>query len=406
MGAHNWTLDISREARQAPSSGIAEVMKEGFSRSGIIPLWVGEGDLPTPRIVTDAAITSLRAGETFYMPQPGIPELRASLATYHNRLFGSLFGSAFEEGRFFVTGSGMQAIQVAIRLVAGAGEEILVPTPAWPNFPAAVGISGARAVEVAQRFAPFGWQLDISDLERATGPATRALFLNSPSNPTGWTASADDLIALLAFARRRGLWIIADEVYGRFALGTVEGPLPSLHAIIERDDKVIFVNTFSKNWAMTGWRLGWIEAPRELARPIENLVQYSTSGAPVFVQRGGVAALEHGEEFFRMMLARAESGRQIVTTLFDQVPQIVFAPPGGFYLFFRIHGISQSTAAASQILRSTGVGLAPGSAFGAAGEGFFRLCFARDHEDLRLASERIAAWAAEPIHFDGRVSAT
>lgn len=401
-----WLNRISRAAQSAPSSGIAEVMKEGFARKGIIPLWVGEGDLSTPAVVVEAAVASLKAGETFYMPQPGIPELRAALAQYHNGLFGALFGAPFEADRFFVTGSGMQAIQIAVRLVAGVGEDVLIPTPAWPNFTAAVGIAGARAVEVPQHFAPDGWRLDIGDLERVTGPATRALFLNSPSNPTGWTASVGDLSELLTFTRRRGLWIIADEVYGRFSIRSAERTTPSLHTMINPDDRVIFVNTFSKNWAMTGWRLGWIEAPKELARPIENLIQYSTSGAPVFVQRGGVAALEQGEAFLRDMLERAETGKRIVTSKFAHISRIAFAPPGAFYLFFRIDGIGASTEAAARILRDTGVGLAPGAAFGAAGEGFFRLCFARDHEDLRLASDRIAAWADEPAPDVGRASAT
>lgn len=390
MNVTDWLSLISPEARQAPSSGIAEVMKAGFGQSGIIPLWVGEGDQVTPRLISDAAVDSLAAGETFYMPQPGVPDLRVALARYNDRLFGGLFGRPFDPARFFVTGSGMQAIQIAIRLVAGQGQQVLVPTPAWPNFASAVGVAGARAVEVAQRYSPNGWRLDLDDLAAAVTPQTRALFLNSPSNPSGWTASLADLAGFLDFARARGLWIIADEVYGRFAPDG--GATPSLHHLITAEDRVIFVNTFSKNWAMTGWRAGWIEAPPALARPIENLIQYSTSGVPVFVQRAAIAALDHGEEALSALLARVAAGRDIVTARLAQVDGVDFAPPGAFYLFFRIAGVTNSTETAAAILRDTGVGLAPGSAFGANGEGFFRLCFARDHEDLRRAVDLIADW--------------
>ncbi|MBE2277521.1 MAG: pyridoxal phosphate-dependent aminotransferase [Rhodobacteraceae bacterium] len=395
MTSPDWLSLISPQSRLAPSSGIAEVMKHGFGRSGIIPLWVGEGDQVTPRLIADAAVASLAAGETFYMPQPGIPELRVALARYSDRLFGGLFGAAFDPGRFFVTGSGMQAIQIAIRIVAAPGQEILVPTPAWPNFAAAVGVAGARAVPVAQQFSPNGWRLDLADLEAAVTPATRALFLNTPSNPSGWTASQADLAGFLQFARRHGLWIIADEVYGRFT--DAGGTNPSLHALIEPDDRVIFVNSFSKNWAMTGWRAGWIEAPPALARPIENLIQYSTSGVPVFVQRAAVAALDDGEDALAAMLRRVRIGRDIVTTRLAQVKGVEFAPPGAFYLFFRIAGTTSSVETAARILRDTGVGLAPGSAFGDNGEGFFRLCFARDPGDLRRAADLVADWVAAGV---------
>lgn len=384
------SLSISPQAAAAPASGIAAVMKHGFGRSDVVPLWVGEGDLPTPALICRAAAAALERGETFYVPQPGIPELRQALARYHDRVYGGLFGKPFEPGRFFVTGSGMQAIQLAVRIVAGVGEEILVPTPAWPNFPASVGVAGAHAREVAMRFDPAGWTLDLDLLEASISPRTRAIFLNSPSNPTGWTADPRLLQAILDLSRKHGLWIIADEVYGRFTYSKALAA-PSLHSLVTEDDRVLFVNTFSKNWAMTGWRIGWIEAPAALGPTIENLIQYSTSGVAAFMQRAACAALDDGEAFLAAQTERCRRGLESVASVLSTSSRIQFAPAGAFYLFFRIDGITDSTAFAGRLLRETGIGLAPGRAFGMAGEGYFRLCFARDAETLSTAAERLLA---------------
>jgi aspartate/methionine/tyrosine aminotransferase len=387
----SWLHQISTEAASAPTSGIAAIMKHGFGRSDIIPLWVGEGDLTTPDFISQLAKTSLERGETFYMPQSGIPELRHELARYHDRLYGGLFGEAFSPARFFVTGSGMQSIQLAIRIVAGAGDEVIVPTPAWPNFPAAVGVAGARAVEVPMSFSPSGWSLDPASIEAAINPRTKAIFLNSPSNPTGWTADLALLRAILDISRRHGLWLIADEVYGRFTYSEAKAA-PSLHTLIDPNDRVLFVNTFSKNWAMTGWRVGWIEAPAELTPVIENLIQYSTSGVGVFLQRAATGALADGEDFLAAQMERCRKGREIAVNGLSSIPRVRHAPPGAFYLFFRIDGVEDSTNFASALLAETGVGLAPGSAFGAVGQGFFRLCFARNPDDLTTACERLSGW--------------
>ena len=152
---------------------------------GLIPLWVGEGDLPTPGFISDAAAKSLAAGETFYTHQRGIPELRAALARYHQRTYGKPFAPE----RFFVTVGGMQAIQTACRMVSGTGDEVLIPQPAWPNLPAAIGISGATPVPVPMTLGNAGWTLDLDRLFASVTPRTTAIFLNSPTNPTGWTAT-------------------------------------------------------------------------------------------------------------------------------------------------------------------------------------------------------------------------
>ncbi len=375
------------EAREAPESGIVEVMSYGMTRPGLIPLWAGEGDLPTPDFICDAATRSLAAGETFYTWQRGLPELRQALADYHARLYRR----DFDPERFFITGSGMHAIQIAMRMVAGTGDEVLVPMPAWPNAAAGVGLTGAVPVEVPMTFSDNGWQLDLERLEAACGPKTRAIFINSPSNPTGWTLDHDGLTAVLEIARRKGLWLIADEVYHRFHYDG--GVAPSFHDVATDEDRILYVNTFSKNWAMTGWRIGWIEAPPALGDTIENLIQYSTSGVAVFMQRAALAGLTRGNEFVDYQVARARRGRDIVCDALAGTGRVRFArPEGAFYLFFSIDGQPDVAKLGLRLVDEANIGLAPGTAFGDAGKGFMRLCFARGEDSLNEAAARLVDW--------------
>lgn len=386
MNQHLLTT-LRREARDAPESGILQVFNYGRGREGLIPLWAGEGDLATPDFICEAAAKSLKAGETFYTWQRGIPDLRAALARYHARHFDR----AFSPERFFVTIGGMQAIQIAIAAVAGKDDEVIVPTPAWPNFAAAAGIAGARPVFVELGFDGASWQLDLDRLKSAAGPATRAIFINSPSNPTGWTATENELRAILAFARERGLWIVADEVYNCFHFNGERAA--SFYDLAEEDERIIYVNTFSKNWAMTGWRVGWISAPEALGGVIENLIQYSSSGVAAFLQRGAIAALEDGEDFVRLQVERARTGRDIVCDGLAGSNRARFArPDGAFYLFFAIAGIEDTSRVGLQLVDDVAIGLAPGTAFGPGGAPFMRLCFARKADDLSEATRRLAGW--------------
>jgi aspartate/methionine/tyrosine aminotransferase len=383
-------LNIRSEAEGAPTSGIVDVFNYGRNKPGLIPLWVGEGDLPTPAFIADAAARSLAAGETFYTYQRGIPELRQAIAGYLEQLYGR----AVDPERIFVTSGGMPAMQIVMRMVAGNGDEVIVPTPAWPNFMGALVTAGAQPVGVPMKIGETGWTLDFDRLEEAVTPRTRAIVLNSPSNPTGWIATLEDLRRVLHLARKHGLWIVADEIYGRFVYDpalTIGERTPSFRDVMEPADRVLFIQTFSKNWAMTGWRLGWIEAPPALGQVIENLIQYQTSGTPVFVQRGGVAAIEGGGEFIAHQIARAGQGREIVGRLTETGLVEMPMPPGAFYAFFKVKGGRSSTEIAIRLVDEARVGLAPGSAFSQPSEGYLRLCYARKPEDLEEAVNRINA---------------
>ncbi|MFL5075829.1 MAG: pyridoxal phosphate-dependent aminotransferase [Microvirga sp.] len=384
-------LAIRAEAEHAPESGIVEVANYARGRDGLIPLYVGEGDLSTPAFICEAATRALAAGETFYTWQRGIPDLRQALARYHERLYRR----PCDPERFFVTIGGMHALQTAVRMIAGAGDEVVIPTPAWPNFAGALSVVGARAAQVPMTSGETGWQLDLDRLDAAVTARTRAIVVNSPANPTGWTAGLDELAAILSIARRRGLWIVADEIYARFAYDParmIEGRAPSFRDVMEPQDRILFVQTFSKNWAMTGWRIGWLEAPAALGQVIENLIQYSTSGVPAFQQRAAVAALEHGESFVAHQIERARRGRAIVCDGLLATGAVELPPPpGAFYAFLKVKGVSDARGLALRLVDEANVGLAPGTAFGDGGQGYLRLCFARKSEDLEEAVRRLAA---------------
>ncbi|RWK04897.1 pyridoxal phosphate-dependent aminotransferase [Mesorhizobium sp.] len=378
---------LRAEARAAPESGIVAVVNHGRLREGLIPLWAGEGDLPTPAFISDAAARGLAAGETFYTWQKGIPELRQALARYYARHFGK----GFAEEEFIVTASGMHAIQLAIDAIAGSGDEVIYLSPAWPNFAAAAGVAGAVPVAVTLDQSGNGWFCDVDKIASAITPRTKALFINTPSNPTGWTADKETLKAILDLARAKNLWIIADEIYALFHYGP--GRAPSFLDVATGEDRILFVNSFSKNWAMTGWRVGWIKTHPALQQVFENLIQYSTSGVAQFMQRGAVAALDEGDGFIVEQVERARAARDLVCDILGATGKARFTvPQGAFYLFFTVDGITDSRTAAFDIVDNANVGLAPGTAFGPGGEAFLRLCFHRRLDQLEEAAHRLAKW--------------
>lgn len=391
--AHPSPSDV---ALRAPASGIVDLMNYGRQRGGVIPLWVGEGDLPTPSFIGEAAARSLAQGETFYTWQRGLPELREALAAYTQRLTGH----QLDWERFFVTGSGMQSIQLALQIALDPGDAIIVPSPSWPNIVAAAGVRQADVREIAMPFVDGRFVLDMPAIEAAAqDPKTRAIFINSPSNPTGWVADVATLKAVHDLAERHDLWIIADEIYTRFVYGDAAMPgahprrAPSFKDIDPLSPRVLYVNTMSKNWAMTGWRIGWLEVPAELGQIVENLIQYSTSGVAAFMQRAAVVALNEGDDFIAQQIERATINRDRLIKTFTPLNRFqVSAPDGAFYLFFRVEGESDTPKLARRLVDEVGVGLAPGTAFGPGGRDFLRMCFARNPDHIADVADRIAQW--------------
>ncbi len=377
--------EISARAAAAPRSGIGEIVTYARGRENLMPLWIGEGDLPTPDFITRAASEALLAGETFYTWTQGIPALREEIVRYYQRHYGR----DLSVDNIYVTGSGMQSIVLAVQTVASAGDEIVYLSPAWPNVVNAVTVSEAKPVTVELGFADGRWVLDIDRLKAAITPKTSALFINSPSNPTGWTATHDDLRAILDLARKHGLWIIADEIYGLYYFDGARAP--SFMDVMEPEDRIIFANSFSKNWCMTGWRVGWMVAPAEIGQTLTNLIQYSTSGVAQFMQKGAIAALEQGDDFVRTNIERARKSRDILCDALIATNRVeTLKPSGALYAFLKIDGVTDSREEAFRIVDKTGVGLAPGTAFGPGGQGFMRACFLRDPLQVEDAANRLS----------------
>jgi aspartate/methionine/tyrosine aminotransferase len=368
----NVTFPNARDAvRALRSSQIREVANAGFGVPDILPFWFGESDRVTPAFIRDAAAAALTDGATFYTHNLGIAPLRAALAGYVTALHGPT-----APDNVAVTSAGVNALMLAAQLVVGAGDRVVAVTPLWPNLVEIPKILGAHVETVALGYGDAGWTLDLAQLLAALTPDTKMLLLNSPNNPTGWVMSRDEQRAVLAHCRRYGIWIVADEVY-----------------LAARDERVICVNSFSKAWLMTGWRLGWIVAPSALMDDLSKLVEYNTSCAPSFVQQAGIAAIEQGERFTQSLVLDLKASRDHLVKALAALPGIdVKAPPGAMYLFFSIAGAGQSLALCKSLVREVGLGVAPGSAFGAEGEGFIRWCYACDTARLDAGVARLAGF--------------
>jgi aspartate/methionine/tyrosine aminotransferase len=363
--------------RDLSASKIRELVNAGFGRKDILPFWVGEPDEPTPEFIRRAGIASIEKGELFYSHNLGMRSLREALAQYVTRLHRP---TAAEE--IAVTSAGVNALMVVSQLLLDPGDRVVEVVPLWPNVQEIPKILGARVTTVALEFTPQGWRLDLGRLIEALEPGTRALVINSPNNPTGWTVSREEQRAILEHCRRHGIWIVADDAYERLYYEG-SGVAPSFLDLADAGERVISANTFSKSWLMTGWRLGWAVVPASLEADLGKLIEFNTSCAPVFVQRAGLAAVTQGEPVIAHTLERFRAARDFLVAELRRIPGVEVALPAGtMYAFLRIRGVTDSLAFCKQLVAEHGLGLAPGSAFGPHGEGFVRWCFASSLERL------------------------
>lgn len=376
--------DVSFRATALSPSKIRDVAELGMGDPDVIPLWFGEAAWRSPLLAIDAAKISLDRDPTHYQPNSGLPALREAIAAYLN----TLHGVSIPANRITVSASAMQGLMLSAQTLTTPGDRVVMIAPDWPNIAAAFTIAGGEVEKVALTVADGRWTLDLDQLIDTLTPDTRCLMINTPNNPTGWTLSAANRQVLLDHCRKHGIWIVADEVYNRlYRHGTAA---PSFVEITEPEDRFIGLNSFSKAWAMTGWRLGWMVTPPELEAPLAMLTEFNIAGAPPFVQAAGVSVVSEGEPFVAEQRDRLAAGYALVAERLGQMDRVEFIKPdGAFYAFFRIDGLNDSLETAKDILVKTKVGLAPGIAFGEQGEGHLRLCYAQPVDLLNRALDQL-----------------
>lgn len=370
--------------RDLPDSKIREVSMNSIGKEGMIALWFGESDEETPEFVRDAAKAALDAGATYYAPNSGIQPLRAEIRNYMQRVYGR----GFETSRITVTASGMNAIMLSFQALVDPGDNVLVISPVWPNCSETIRIMGGEIRPVVLDETDGVWSLDIQKLFDAADEKTKAVFINSPGNPTGWMMSESERDAILAWSREKGIWLIADDVYARLVYDRHHAP--AFVEVAEPEDRLVSINSFSKSWSMTGWRLGWITAPAELEADLGKLNEYNIAGPTTFVQHAGVAALRDGDPYVEGLVERLRRRRDLVTQSLSQFSRVRYTQPdAAFYAFFAVDGMTDSLKFALKLRDEVGVGVAPGIAFGPAGEGYLRLCFASSEAALSEAMDRM-----------------
>ncbi len=376
----------TREDRFSPSL-VRAVANAAMGREDVLPFWFGESDQPTPSFIREAAIQSLRAGETFYAENLGRPFLREALSTY----LTDLHRCSIPTERIAVTASGNSALMLASQLLLTPGDRVVTVTPLWPNAVEIPKIMGGQVTCVSLEVRDGQWALPLEKLLQALTPDTRMLVLNSPNNPTGWTIQRAEQRAILEHCRRRGIWILADDVYERLIFSDGMRSAPSFLTMADERDRLIVVNSFSKAWTMTGWRVGWMVAPPEVLPDLASLLEYNVSCVSDFSQRAGAIALEQGEPYVLKMRAELAQTKTKLTTALRPLPRLeVPEAAGAMYLFLRVAGEEDSLRLATRLIEEVGLGLAPGRAFGPEGEGWLRWCYAAEWKKNESGIERLS----------------
>ncbi len=368
----------------SPNPG-AEMLRYGWTKPGIISLAQGEGSMKTPDFIAEATYKALQDGKTFYAPVLGIQDLRQEISNYYS----SVFNMNIPTSRIFATSSGTTAMHLALTSILDEGDEVVAVTPIWKNLLGAIELTQAVTVQVPlEHVDGKGWELDLDRLFDAVTSKTKAMLIVTPSNPTGWTMKAHEIQQVIEFARERGIWIIADEVYSRIVYDGVRSPSFLDYSVPE--DKLFVVNSFSKSYAMTGWRLGWLVGPAQSEDSVRDLALYDNMGPPTYAQYGAVAALRHGEPFIAEQLALWKSNLDLVMDRFNSNGKItMYRPPATFYAFFKTEGGEDDLALVKRLIDEANLSLAPGCAFGKCCAGWIRMCFAVSEQKLVESLDRL-----------------
>jgi aspartate/methionine/tyrosine aminotransferase len=377
------TRGISRRADRLPVQAIREVMELAWANPDAIHLEVGEPDFPTPDNVVEAAARAAREGHTKYTPNAGIPALREALAAK----VGRVNGYAADAGQIVVSAGGVEAIHATLTTLADPGDEVLMPDPAWPDFVQMAALLGTPA-RFYHQTAATDYLPDVAELEELVSERTRVLIVNSPSNPLGAVIPGPRLAELVEFAERHDLWLISDECYDEIAF---DGDFVSTMAVAP-SPRVVSVYSFSKVYAMTGWRIGYAVAPPAVAAAMTRLQEPLISCVNAPTQMAALEAVTGPQDVVAAMRAAYRERRDRALEVLRAGGLPVRTPKGAFYLWVDISRAGRrSDAFVRELIEAQGVAVAPGTAFGAAGEEFVRLSLAADLDHLLEGSSRLIA---------------
>lgn len=374
---------ISRRMQAVPPSGIRRFFDLLSTIEDVISLGVGEPDYVTPEPFRRAAIASIERGDTHYTSNYGLLELRERLAAHIERLYGVRYDPRSE---IVVTSGSSEGLDIAMRALIDPGDEVLCADPSYVAYMPVTVMAGGVFVPVPTR-QEDDFRLLPGPLEAAVTPRSRVLLLGYPANPTGATMSREDLAAVAEVAERHDLAVVSDELYDRM---TYEGEHTCFASLPGMRERTVLLGGFSKAYAMTGWRLGWVAAPAPIAEALMKVHQYVMMSAPTASQYAAIAALDEGEAFVTEMVAEYNRRRRLIVDGFRAVGLPTFEPRGAFYAFpdIRVTGLT-SLEFSELLLTEERVAVVPGSAFGACGEGHVRACYASGFEQIERALERI-----------------
>jgi len=382
---NNKERNFKKTIYDMPDNPGAEILRYGWRKKDILSLGQGEGSDPTPDFITSAANQAMVEGKTFYGPVLGQPALRKEISSYYKRIFDTDVG----EDQVFVTGSGTTAMHLALSAILEEGDEVVAVTPIWKNLLGAVHLAQAKTIQVPLSVDENqGWFLDLDTLFTAVNDKTKAILIVSPSNPTGWFLEKEEMQKILDFARKRDIWIVADEVYNRAVYKKTYAP--SFNQLTNKEDRVFTINSFSKSWAMTGWRLGWLTGPSFAEEVIRDIALYDNMGPNTFAQFGGIAALREGEDFIAQQMVYWQKNRDKMSSFFKKYKNIeYFEPKSTFYAYFKVKNDDNCLDFAKKLIDEVELSLAPGCAFGKSAKGWMRLCFAVSEDRFDQALSRL-----------------
>jgi aminotransferase len=375
---------VAGHVASLPKSGIRDFFELVAQMKGqeVISLGVGEPDFATPWHIREAAIYSLEKGRTFYTSNLGLPELRREISRYVSRQFGVDYRS---DDQVIVTVGVSEALDLAFRAFLNPGDKVMYHQPCYVSYHPSITLAHGEAIPVPT-YAKDNFALTAAALEEAWQPGAKILMLNLPCNPTGGTCSREQLAVIAAFAQKKDLLVLSDEIYSELTFEGEHTSIASLPGMVER---TIFLHGFSKAYAMTGWRIGYACGPAELIDAMMKVHQYSMMCASIVAQDAAVEALRHGDESVANMREQYHRRRDLVVRRFNEMGLDCHAPRGSFYAFPSVTATGRDeTAFASGLLKAEKVAVVPGSAFGPGGQGHVRACFATGYEDLIIACDR------------------